>query len=144
MSKLGKMIEDVLETDGTADAKNILIVDDDPDYAKMVKSWINEDYTVNIVTSGTQAIKYISKKKVDLILLDYEMPIVDGPQVFEMIKSEEDSKNIPVVFLTGNGTREGVLRVMQLEPAGYLLKGASKQELQDKIKSVLAKHGKGN
>ena len=144
MSKLRIMIEDVLETDGTADAKNILIVDDDPDYAKMVKSWINEDYTVNIVTNGMQAIKYISKKKVDLILLDYEMPIVDGPQVFEMIKSEEDSKNIPVVFLTGNGTREGVLRVMQLEPAGYLLKGASKQELQDKIKSVLAKHGKGN
>ncbi|MBO4396249.1 MAG: response regulator [Eubacterium sp.] len=80
----------------------------------------------------------------DLILLDYEMPIVDGPQVFEMLKSEEDSKDIPVVFLTGNGTREGVLRVMELGPAGYVLKGATKQELQAKIKSVLAKHGKGN
>ena len=144
MSKLGDMIWDVLETGGTMEEKNIMIVDDDPDYAKMVKSWINEDYTVNIVTSGTQAIKFITKKKVDLILLDYEMPIVDGPQVFEMIKSEEDTKNIPVVFLTGNGTREGVLRVMQLEPAGYLLKGASKQEIQAKIKSVLVKYGKGN
>ena len=144
MSKLGDMIRDVLETGGTHEKKSILIVDDDPDFAKMVRSWINEEYTVNIVTGGTQAIKFLTKKNVDLILLDYEMPIVDGPQVFEMIKSEEDSKDIPVVFLTGNGTREGVLRVMELEPAGYILKGTSKQDLQAKIKSVLAKHGKGN
>ena len=144
MSKLGDMIWEALETGGTVEKKSILIVDDDPDYAKMVKTWINEDYTVNIVTGGTQAIKFVTKKNVDLILLDYEMPIVDGPQVFEMLKSEEDSKDIPVVFLTGNGTREGVLRVMELGPAGYVLKGATKQELQAKIKSVLAKHGKGN
>ncbi len=144
MDKLEEMINNVLMTEGTVEKKSILIVDDDPDYAKMVRSWINEDYTVNIVTGGMQAIKFITKKNVDLILLDYEMPIVDGPKVFEMIKTEEESKNIPVVFLTGNGTREGVLRVMQLEPAGYILKGASKQELQAKIKSVLAKYGKGN
>ena len=140
MSKLGDMIRDVLEAGGTPEKKSILIVDDDPDFAKMVRSWINEEYTVNIVTGGTQAIKFLTKKNVDLILLDYEMPIVDGPQVFEMIKSEEDSKDIPVVFLTGNGTREGVLRVMELEPAGYILKGTSKQDLQAKIKSVLRIH----
>ncbi|MBO4396248.1 MAG: hypothetical protein J5819_07880 [Eubacterium sp.] len=62
MSKLGDMIWEALETGGTVEKKSILIVDDDPDYAKMVKTWINEDYTVNIVTGGTQAIKFVTKK----------------------------------------------------------------------------------
>ena len=122
MSKLGKMIEDVLKTDGTADAKNILIVDDDPDYAKMVKSWINEDYTVNIVTNGMQTIKFISKKKVDLILLDYEMPVVDGAQVLEMLHSEAATKDIQVIMLTAKDDKESVMKVLELKPEKYLLK----------------------
>ena len=142
MEKLGNMIMDVIEAKDDGTQRRVLIVDDDPAYAKMVRGWINEEYMVNIVTSGMHAITFLTKNHVDLILLDYEMPIVDGPQVFEMIKTEEGLDEIPVVFLTGNGTREGVHRVMQLGPAGYVLKGASKLELLTKIKNVLAKEDK--
>lgn len=141
-SKLANMIEGVIEDEGDGSMKRVLIVDDDPSYAKIVRGWIGDVYQTNIVTAGMHAITFLTNHKVDLILLDYEMPVVDGPQVFEMIKSEKEMADIPIVFLTGNGNRESVQRVMKLGPAGYVLKGATKIELLTKIKNVLEKYGK--
>ena len=119
----------------TEKKKRILIVDDDPSYAKMVREWIKEHYRVDIVTAGMQAISFLLKvpenEKVDLILLDYEMPVVDGPQVLQMLRQEEETAHIPVIFLTGIGTKEAVTRVMSLQPAGYLLKSTTKQDILD-------------
>lgn len=119
--------------------RKILIVDDDPSYAKMVREWIKDEYTVGVVTAGMQAITYLMKNKVDLILLDYEMPIVDGPQVFQMLKSEPELEGIPVVFLTGVGTREGVARVMELKPNGYILKSTTRENLLKSLKAQFVK-----
>ena len=105
----------------------------------MVREWIKDFYNVGVVTAGMQAITYLMKNKVDLILLDYEMPIVDGPQVFQMLKSEPELENIPVVFLTGVGTREGVARVMELKPNGYILKSTTREDLLKSLKAQFAK-----
>ncbi len=115
--------------------KKILIVDDDPVYAKMVREWLSDRYQVSMVTAGMQAITFLATNKIDLILLDYEMPIVDGPQVFEMLRSEPTTKSIPIIFLTGVGTREGVTRVMALKPDGYILKSASRDDIRAKLRS---------
>lgn len=115
--------------------KRILIVDDDPSYAKMIREWIKTDYRVDIVTAGMQAITFLLKvpedDRIDMILLDYEMPVVDGPQVLQMLRQESATADIPVVFLTGNCTREAVSRVMALKPEGYILKSTSKADLMD-------------
>ncbi len=115
------------------DKKRILIIDDDPSYAKMVREFIKDRYKVDIVTNGMQAITFLikasEKKQVDMILLDYEMPVVDGPQVLQMLRQEPATQSIPVVFLTGVGTKEAVSRVMQLKPEGYILKSTSKDDL---------------
>ena len=116
--------------------KSILIVDDDPAYAKMVREWIKDTYKISIVTAGMQAIKFLVKNKVDLILLDYEMPVVDGPQILEMLKSEPDTADIPVVFLTGIGTRESIERVKALKPSGYILKTTTRDELLEYINDL--------
>ena len=122
--------------------KRILIIDDDPIYAKMVREYIKDSYKVDIVTGGMQAITFLIKasqsRQVDLILLDYEMPVVDGPQVLQMLKQDERTKDIPVVFLTGIGTKEAVSRVMQLKPDGYILKTTSKDELTAFLKQKLS------
>lgn len=142
MDKLGGMIDQLVDDESENGRKRILIVDDDPAYAKVVRGWIGNAYQTNIVLNGTQAITFLVKNKVDLILLDYEMPIVDGPQVLEMLRGEETIKDIPVVFLTGVGTKEGVQRVMSLGPAGYILKSTTKENLLGTIKAVLAKSKK--
>ncbi len=68
-----------------------------------------------------------------MILLDYEMPVCDGRQVLEMIRSEQDMASIPVIFLTGTVDRERIEKVMALKPAGYLLKTMKPAEIKKKI-----------
>ncbi len=134
MDVLRPMIEKTISGTGTSEGKKrILIVDDDPSYAKMVREWIKSDYRVDIVTAGMQAISFLLKvpenEKIDLILLDYEMPVVDGPQVFQMLKQDPATDRIPVIFLTGLGTKEAVERVMALKPDGYVLKSTTRADL---------------
>ncbi len=113
--------------------KRILIVDDDPSYAKMIREWIKDNYKVGVVTAGMQAINFLLKAPtddpVDLILLDYEMPIADGPQIFAMLKQNPITAQIPVIFLTGIGSEDAVKRVLELKPEGYLLKTTTKPDL---------------
>ena len=113
--------------------KNILIVDDDLDYMHMIREWLKEKYKVSMVNSGTQAITWLAKNKVDLILLDYEMPVTSGPQVLEMLRTEPDTKNIPVMFLTGKSDRDSIMKVLDLKPTGYLLKSIKRDELFGKL-----------
>ena len=116
--------------------RHILIVDDDPSYSKMVREWIKTDYDVDVVAAGMQAITFLMKNQVDIILLDYEMPIVDGPQVLQMLRSEPATENIPVIFLTGVSTREEVSRVMSLKPAGYVLKTTTREDLLKYLSNI--------
>ncbi|MCR5101425.1 MAG: response regulator [Butyrivibrio sp.] len=122
----------------TKKSHRILIVDDDPSYARMVREWLKETYQVDIVTNGMQAISFLLKNKIDLILLDYEMPVVDGPQVLQMLRSDPTTKDIPVFFLTGVDSKEGVTRVMSLKPDGYILKSTSKEKILNYLNKKLA------
>ena len=113
--------------------RHILLVDDDPVFLKMMQEWLSMKYNITPVRSGMQAITYIATHKPDLILLDYDMPITPGPQVMEMIRSEHNADEIPIIFLTGKADTESVIAVMQLRPQGYLLKTMSKEEIVESI-----------
>jgi CheY-like chemotaxis protein len=102
--------------------KKVLVVDDNSTTLRSVKAWLQGKYNVYIANSGTMAIKYLTLVKPDLVLLDYEMPICDGRQVLEMIRSETEFEKVPVIFLTGKNTKERFLSVQSLKPEGYLLK----------------------
>ncbi|MBQ9589025.1 MAG: response regulator [Butyrivibrio sp.] len=109
--------------------KCILIVDDDPTYIQMVREWLKDTYRVGMANSGTQAIAWLATNKADLILLDYDMPVLDGPKVMQMLRSESFSSSTPVMFLTGKNDRKSVTDVISLKPADYLLKSISKDKL---------------
>ncbi|MCR4652829.1 MAG: response regulator [Eubacterium sp.] len=115
--------------DGKAAARQILLVDDDTMFLQTMQSWFGSRYHVTATKSGMQAITYLASHKPDLILLDYDMPVTSGPQVLEMIRSEPNCADIPVIFLTGRNDRESVMSVMRLKPDGYLLKS----QLRDAI-----------
>ena len=118
--------------------KHILLVDDDVTFLRMMHSWLSTKYCITAVKSGMQALTYIASHTPDLILLDYDMPITPGPQIFEMIKSEPSSARIPVIFLTGKSDRESVLNVMRLKPEGYLLKSMSKEDILESVDHYFA------
>jgi CheY-like chemotaxis protein len=119
--------------------KRILVVDDDGTMLRTIKSWLSEKYQVFMVNSGMAAITFLAKNKVDLILLDYEMPVTTGPQVLEMLRSEYETSSIPVMFLTVKSDKESVMNVIALKPEKYLLKTMPPAELLANIDEFFEK-----
>lgn len=120
--------------------KKILIVDDDPNYLKLVREWLKDYFKVSMANSGLQAIKWLGNNKVDLILLDHEMPVTTGPQVLEMLRSDTETRDIPVMFLTGKNDKASVMEVVALKPEGYFLKTIQKNELIEKLQEFFVLH----
>ena len=118
--------------------KRILVVDDNGTTLRTMKAMLENTYEVAVAISGAQAMTSIGKKRPDLILLDYEMPICDGKMTLEMIRADDDMKNIPVVFLTAVNDRANIESVLKLKPAGYFLKPAVKDRLLAEIEKILS------
>lgn len=102
--------------------KRILVVDDDRLMLKTIKSALEDKYEVTAMLNGVMVEKFLSQNKVDLIILDYEMPIMTGAEVFRRIRANASYNRIPICFLTGVSEREKVEEIMSLKPRGYLLK----------------------
>ena len=128
------------ENTGENRKKTILIVDDDITYMRTVYEWLKEKYHVGMAGNGVQAISFLARNKADLVLLDYEMPVTDGPQVLEMLRADNETKSIPVIFLTGKSDRESVMAVLSLKPEGYFLKSIEREELLNNLKEFFLKH----
>ena len=122
--------------------KLILVVDDNGTALRTMKAMLQDRYEVALAVSGAQAMTSIGKKRPDLILLDYEMPVCDGRMTLEMIRADEDMKDIPVIFLTAVNDRENIEAVLKLKPAGYFLKPAEKNRLLSEIDKILSDTGK--
>ena len=113
--------------------KRILVVDDNAVSLRAMKEVLSGKFSVSIVNSGVSAITFLTKNEVDLILLDYEMPVVSGPQVLEMIKEEPSIEAPPVMFLTSRNDAQSVKTALALKPVKYLLKSLPSSELVDTI-----------
>lgn len=119
--------------------KKILVVDDSSFMRSRLVKLFSDDYEVTEVGSSITAIQSITVNRPDLVLLDYEMPVCDGRQTLEMIRSEKATANIPVIFLTGRGDKESVEKVMALKPEGYLLKAMPEDDIKNIIDDFFAK-----
>lgn len=117
--------------------KSILLVDDSGIYLRMMKGLLEEKYDVNITTSGLKAISLIHEKRPDLILLDYEMPLFDGRETMMKIRESEETRDIPIVFVTAVNDKEYIKAVLSLKPIGYLLKPIDKERLLRTVKEIV-------
>lgn len=117
--------------------KRILVVDDNGTALRTVKAMLEDRYEVAVAISGAQAMTSIGKKRPDLILLDYEMPVCDGRMTLEMIRADEELGSIPVIFLTAINDRENIEAVLKLKPAGYMLKPPVREKLIAQIEKIL-------
>jgi CheY-like chemotaxis protein len=134
MHELLACVSDYMEKIGELEKKkNLLIVDDDVAYMRMVRGWLKDDYQVAMANSGMQAITWMAKNPVDLILLDYEMPVMNGPEVLKEIRNTQAIKHLPVIFLTAKDDKESVMKVVSLKPEKYLLKSMPKEKLTGAI-----------
>lgn len=133
-------IKKYLKKDNAAPKKKILVVDDSEFMRGRIISLLGENYEVTEADSSISAIKSLTINRPDLVLLDYEMPVCDGRQALEMIRSDKEIADIPVMFLTGKGDIESVRKVMALKPEGYLLKTLSDEDVRKNIDDFFAKN----
>ncbi len=122
-----------------AKKKKILVVDDSQTMRMSIKQLLDKDYNVSMAPSGATAIRTITLNRPDLVLLDYEMPVCDGRQTLEMLRAEEEFQDLPVIFLTGRRDPDSMIKVMPLNPSGYLLKNSKPEQIKKEIDAFFAK-----
>lgn len=111
----------------------VLVVDDDIEAQKLMRAYLEDVVYVTTVGSGRQAIEYVQDHKVDVILLDVDMPIMDGFLTLENLRKQINCVNVPVIFVTGMRDRHTVMNSMMVGSDGYLLKPVEKQVLREKV-----------
>lgn len=137
-SKVDSVRETKTEAETISDGrKHILVVDDDPIMLKTVKEQLHDDYDVGMAINGKIAMKFLERKRTDLVLLDYEMPGENGPAVLAKIRENDELKDIPVVFLTGVSDRDKIKEAIALRPQGYLLKPIDHNKLMETINNFV-------
>ena len=106
-----------------SDDVQVLFIEDDPTVAQMYKLKLELDgYTVKMAKDGEEGLQLATEVKPDIIFLDIRLPKMDGFAVLEGLRSNEDTKQIPVVILSNYGERELVERGLKLGALEYLIK----------------------
>jgi signal transduction histidine kinase len=112
----------------------ILIVDDTPKNIQVLGKTLHDlGYNVSIATSGGQALESVKKERPDLILLDIQMPEMDGFDVCKILKANPDTKGIPVIFLTAVTDSDKVVQGFELGAVDYITKPFNTAELTMRV-----------
>ena len=113
--------------------QTIFLVDDDTTNLSIGNITLNTVYDVFTMTSGIRLLKMLEKLIPDLILLDVEMPVMNGYETIRRIKANEKTKDIPVIFLTGHHDVESELEGLSLGAKDYIMKPFSPPLLLKRI-----------
>ena len=116
----------------------ILVVDDMTTTLLLIHDLLKDTYEVKIAKSGTKALEILeSPNDIDLILLDIEMPDINGYDVCKRIKNNETIKNIPIIFITGRTSQEDEEHGLNLGAIDYITKPFNKAIVKLRIKNYL-------
>ena len=114
--------------------KRILVVDDDTMNLLRTKRILEDEYDVLLVDSGHKALDKLERERIDLVLLDIEMPKMNGFETFERIAA-----GVPVIFLTASGQEDDVVSAIKLGAVNYLVKPFEPQELLKRVSQEFEK-----
>ncbi len=118
--------------------KTILVVDDDEMNLKIAKFILEQKkYVVITASSGMECLTLLNSKVVDLILLDVEMPIMNGIQTLEHIREHKEFDSIPVMFLTADANEDTVIAAGKLDVAGYVKKPYMPQDFLERVEKIV-------
>ncbi|MDQ2943993.1 MAG: response regulator transcription factor [Candidatus Dormibacteraeota bacterium] len=117
----------------------LLVVDDEPRTAELMAELLRRaGYTVDIAVSGTEALQRVRSSSPDLMLLDYEMPDMEAPEVLDSLRSGADRIAFPVIILTGarHAPADQVLGI-ERGATDYIVKGTDRQVLLARVRGAL-------
>ena len=121
----------------------VLVAEDERDIRELIVISLElEGFNVVEVPNGEEAVKKAKEIKPDLILMDVRMPKMTGYEACKALKSEDTTKDIPVVFLSAKGQEAEVNTGLDLGAEEYLLKPFAPDELSGRVTKILGKYGK--
>lgn len=115
----------------------VLIVDDEPININAVATILSRDYELKVATSAKVALELIRKKQPDLILLDINMPEMDGYEMANILQSDKETSKIPFIFLTANSEANSIKKGFEHGAVDYIAKPFSREELQARVQTHL-------
>ena len=118
--------------------KKIVAVDDSALVLKMLKKVLGEVHELHAFSEGLRALQFLETKTPDLIILDIDMPKLNGYEMLKIIKGKEALKDVPVIFLTSNADKEHVVRAVADGANDYIVKPIDEDILLDKIETLLS------
>jgi two-component system, OmpR family, response regulator RegX3 len=121
----------------------LLVVDDEPRTAELTAELLRRaGYLVEVVVSGTEALARVKVSSPDLMLLDYEMPDMDAPEVLDQLRSDNGRVAFPVIILTGarQGAGDQVVGI-ERGATDYIVKGTDRQVLLARVRAALRDQG---
>jgi two-component system, OmpR family, response regulator len=118
----------------------ICYVEDDEDVQRIVRLSLERvgKMTVAVVTDPTQAIATIAEFRPDLVMLDWMMPVLDGPTLFRQMKLRPDTNALPVVFITAKASQRDLDELKALGAAGTISKPFSPKDLPEQLRAIWA------
>lgn len=116
----------------------ILIVDDMTTNLIILSDILKDEYNIKIAKTGTKALEIVhSQDNIDLILLDIEMPDINGYEVLKKLKNSDKTKNIPIIFVTAKSSEEDEEYGLNLGAIDYITKPYSKSIVKIRIKNQI-------
>ena len=120
---------------------SILVIDDDLILLKTAEEILSEQYNVSVAKSGIQALNLLNKKVIpDLILLDIDMPQMDGYETLEEIKKIDGCELIPIIFLTGFSEMDYEVKGLKAGAVDYIVKSFAKEILMARVERHLERY----
>jgi putative two-component system response regulator len=116
--------------------KTILIIDDMPEVLTSICEILGDDYDVRPVKSAAAAMTMLNSEKVDLILLDINMPVLSGFDFQEFAKRRPEIKNIPVLFITSVTNPDVIKKAKTSGAAGFIAKPFTAEELKTQVNNI--------
>lgn len=117
--------------------KKIVAVDDSGIILKMLMKVLGEKYDLHAFSGGMRALQFLKDRTPDLIILDIDMPEINGYEMLKMIKEKEHLKKVPVIFLTSNNDKNHVVKAVAGGAKDYVVKPIDEDILVDKVRTVL-------
>ena len=117
--------------------QKILIVDDSRTIVALINSILKEDYDTVSAGNGLEAIEVYNRAKPDLILMDVEMPEMNGFEACKKIKEQSKNTFIPIIFITSKGDLQSMKTGLSAGAEDYLTKPFEPEELLARVQAVL-------
>jgi len=117
--------------------KFILIADDEPHIVDLIKLSLGDDYDFKEATDGKDVLKFVNKRKPDLLLLDVMMPSLDGYEVCRRLRQNPETKDVVIAMISAKKEDHDILTGIDKGAIAYITKPFSPVELQEKVRDLL-------